>query len=322
MSGMFDVIIVGGGPAGLSAALVLGRARRRVMVYDSGKYRNAASHAMHGFLSRDGIPPSEFLAIARGELARYPSVTLVRRRVEDAAREGAGFVVTLDDGQRAVGRKLVLATGVVDDLPPVKGAEALYGRALFHCPYCDGWELKDEPLAVYGRHDDRGAGLALELTQWSRKIVLCSDGPAELSKECQSRLRRFDIVVHEQRIACLEDKGAAGLRIVLDDGTALERRAMFFNTGRKQSTDLARRLGCDGYETEGCRVDSKVGKTHVPGLYVVGDASRDVLQVIVAAGEGCEAAITINGELLRDDGVLSPSAAPVATSPRETAARS
>lgn len=296
----FDVIVIGGGPAGLSAALMLGRARRRVVVIDEGRPRNAASRGVHGFLSRDGIAPSELLRISREQLEKYQTIHLVAARADDVRRLSGGFEVVVADGSRFHGRKLILATGVVDELPPVEGLKELYGRSVFHCPYCDGWEVRDQPLAVYGHDDEHGGELALELTLWSRDLILCTDGVSELSDECRDRLARNGVNVRDERIERLE--GADGIleRIVFERGEPLARRAMFLWCNPRQSIDLARRLGCDMEGPEGFKADS-LGRTSVPGLFVIGDASRDVLQVAVAAGEGSQAASTVNRELLEEE---------------------
>ncbi len=302
----YDVVIVGGGPAGLSAALMLGRCRLRTLVCDSGRYRNRMATAMHGFLTRDGTPPLEFLELARRDLARYPSVELWSGEVTDCLVSEAGFVIERQRATDVRCRKLVLATGVIDELPELEGAPELYGRGVHHCPYCDGWELRDAPLAVYAPSDDRGAELALLLTRWSPDVVLCTDGRAALTSEHRARLARAHVRVDERPIARLIAANEELAQIEFCDGTAIARRGLFFNTGRHQATDFARRLGCKEFAVKGCLLDSRAGKTSVPGLYVIGDASRDVLQVVVAAAEGCEAAIEINCELLREDGVLSP----------------
>ncbi|MFO7180508.1 MAG: NAD(P)/FAD-dependent oxidoreductase [Pseudomonadota bacterium] len=299
---MYDVIVVGGGPAGMSTALVLGRARRRVLVCDSGEYRNYAARAIHGYLTRDGVSPTEFRRIARAELARYEGVELRDVRVASAHRGPDRFEVTFLGGGSAEGRRLVIATGVVDELPEIPGFETFFGRGVHHCPYCDGWEVRDRPLAVYGRGDAKGAGLALELLLWSRSVVLCTDGPSGLSDRCSTKLARHGVPVRTERIVCLEGRDWLE-RVVFESGPPLECAALFFNTACHLRSDLALRLGCDA-DAWNCRVDAKTGKTSVPGLYVVGDASRDVFQVIVAAAEGAEAAVTINRELLSADGLL------------------
>jgi thioredoxin reductase len=295
---MYDVIIVGAGPAGLSAALMLGRCRRRVLVIDSGQPRNAASRAMHGYLSRDGIPPLEFLALARQQLRRYESVEIRDGCVVMAeCRPDAMFFVKLEDGAEHSARKLLIATGVVDNLPEIPGFRELYGLSVFHCPYCDGWEVRDQPIAIYGR-GERGLGLSLELTGWSRDLVLCTDGPAELGADDLARLERNGIRVRDDRIDRLE--GTAGLeRIVFASGDPLARRALFFTTGQRQQSRLAHSLGCEINE-KGTVPTGKYETTHLRGLYVAGDASRAVQWVVVAAAEGAEAAFAINTDLLKE----------------------
>jgi thioredoxin reductase len=295
---MYDVIIVGAGPAGLSAALMLGRSRRRVIVCDTGRPRNAAARAIHGFLSRDGIAPRELLRIAREQLRPYETVEL--RDVEVTAaecREGR-FHVTLADGSSLHSRKLLIATGVVDNVPDIPGFHRLYGTSVFHCPYCDGWEVRDKPLAIYGR-GERGLGLSLELTGWSRDLVLCTDGPSEIAPEDLARLDRHGIRVREDRIVRLEGQDRLE-RIVFASGEPLVRRAVFFTTGQAQQSELARQLGCLMNE-KGTVWTGKYESTHLPGLFVAGDASRAVQWVVVAAAEGAEAAFAINTDLLKED---------------------
>jgi thioredoxin reductase len=296
----FDVIIVGAGPAGLSAALMLGRCRRSVVVFDSGKPRNARSHALHGYLTRDGLAPADFLRLARAELAQYDSVRIRDEEVSAAeCRRGEGFVVTLQSGETMQARKLLLATGVVDNLPDIPGFRELYGRSVFHCPYCDGWELCDQPLAIYGR-GARGAGLSLELTAWSRDLVLCTDGPAEIEPDDRGRLERNGIAIREDRVIALEDTDGVLSRVVFENAPPIERRALFFTTGQYQRSDLLERLGCE-FNDKGTVRTGKYETTHLPGLFVAGDASRAVQWVVVAASEGAEAAFAINTDLLKED---------------------
>jgi thioredoxin reductase len=296
---MFDVIVVGAGPAGLSAALMLGRCRRRVLVCDTGEPRNAASHAMHGYLSRDGIEPREFLRIARGELAKYDTVELRDIRVTDAKCVSGRFVVTLAGGEEQSARKLLIATGVVDHLPDRPGFAELYGRSVFHCPYCDAWEIRDSPMAVYG-NAHRGYGLSLELLAWTRDVVLCTDGPATLEPHQRERLARAGIPVREEPIDRLEGREGVLERIVFRSGEPLARRAVFFTTGQTQQSALAIGLGCE-FNEKGTVRTGPYESTHLPGLFVAGDASRAVQWVVVAAAEGAEAAFAINTDLLKED---------------------
>jgi thioredoxin reductase len=299
MDNSFDVIIIGGGPAGLNGALVLGRCRRRVLLCDVGHPRNAASHGLHNYLTRDGINPAEFLRIGREELKSYKTVELRQIEVTDARLLDHGFEVTLSNGERAVARKLLIATGVVDEIPNLEGVASFYGRSVFHCPYCDGWEMRDQPLAVYGKGEN-GLGLTLELILWSRDLVLCTDGPSELSAEELARLAQHHIPVHEEKILRLEGKGDELNQIVFADGQTIQRRAMFFSTGQRQASELPKKLGCE-FTEQGCVATGEYEATNVPGLYVAGDASRLVQFVIVAASEGAQAAVAINKELMKED---------------------
>ena len=295
-----DVIIVGAGPAGLSAALMLGRCRRSVLVFDTGQPRNAASQAMHGFLTRDGVPPLEFLRMAREELRQYETVSVRDGKVVSAeCRPDTCFLVCLESGEQLAARKLLLATGVTDNLPSLDGFRELYGRSVFHCPYCDGWEVRDQPTAIYG-NGERGLGLALELTVWSRDLVLCTDGPCEIDDDGRARLARHRIPIREERVARLEGRDGVLSAIVFAGGEVLPRRAMFFTTGQSQRSDLLVRLGCE-FNEKGTVRTGKYETTHIPGLFVAGDASRAVQWVVVAAAEGAEAAFAINTDLLKED---------------------
>jgi thioredoxin reductase len=259
----FDAVVVGAGPAGLSAALILGRCRRRVLVCDAGHSRNAVSHALHGFLTRDGIEPAELRRVGREQLRRYPTVEVRDIEVVDAKCEDHGFVVTLINGTALSCRKLLLATGVSDQLPRIEGFQTFYGRSVFHCPYCDGWEVRDQPLAIYGS-GEHGTGLALELTAWSADLVLCTDGAPRLDRRDVDRLACHGIGLREDPIARLEGRDGVLERIVFTTGDALERRAMFFSTGASGvGSRGATRMRIHG---QGCRPNRRIRDHECSGL--------------------------------------------------------
>jgi len=257
---------------------------------------------MHGFLTRDGIPPSDFLTLARQELAPYESVELRRTEVVHAACLNDGFEVVCRDGARFTGHTLLLATGVVDELPAIEGLRELYGTSIHHCPYCDGWEWRDQPIAVYGR-GEAGGGLALALKQWSRDVVLCTDGPGKIAAKMRRGLSREQIDIREDKILRLEGHNGFLERIVFASGDPLPRRALFFSSGQHQRSPLPEQLGCR-FTKKGAVATGQREATNVPGLYVAGDASKDVQFVIVAAAEGAEAAVAINKALLQRDLLL------------------
>ena len=300
MDDILDVLIVGAGPAGLSAALVLGRARRRVLVFDSGQPRNAPSPAAHNVFTRDGTPPREMLRIGREQLRPYAGVEFRDAEVTDATRdEDGGFTVHLADGSRFRGRRLLLASGMREKLPEIEGMRELWGTGVLHCPYCHGWEMRDEPLAVYGRGE-----FALEfagtLRGWSRDLVICSNGPADLGEEDRQKLARHGIGLTEEPIARLEGRNGALERIVFADGSTLARRALFARFPQRQQSPLAERLGCvltDRHQVE----TDEYGRTSVPGLYAAGDLARPMQQVILAAADGTVAAICLNHELSTEE---------------------
>jgi thioredoxin reductase len=296
---LLDCVIVGGGPAGLSAALMLGRCRRRVVLCDTGQPRNAPSQAMHGFLSRDGISPLDLLRIGREQLGTYPSVEIRQLEVLDLKRVDEHFESVLADGTTLLSRTALLATGVKDDLPKLDGISTLYGRSVFHCPYCDGWEVRDQSIAIYG-NGKSGAGLAQTLSIWSDKLSICTDGKPEFSRHELRRLKVLGIQVFSERIKKVVGRNGQLERIAFEGGKSLACSAMFIHTHQHQGSCLPARLGCEDKKRRTVPT-GKFEVTSIPGLYVAGDASRDVQLVIVAASEGAQAAFDINKSLLKAD---------------------
>jgi thioredoxin reductase len=294
----WDVIIVGGGPAGLSAALILGRCGRRVLVCDRGTPRSWASKAMHGFITRDGISPEEFAALARSELAAYPKVTYRPAEVTRAAPEGAAFRVEVEN-EVLHARKLLIATGVEDHLPAIDGFAELFGTSVFQCPYCDGWEFRGRRLGVYGR-GSRGMEMARALTAWTSDIVLCTDGASRFSTDQRQHLQSNGIRLVEQKIRQLDAEEGRLSAIVFADGSRVDCDALFFDTPASGQSDLTGQLGCR-FNRAGGVLCGKYEATSVPGVYVAGNIIRDVQLSIVAAAEGASAAFGINRALTRED---------------------
>ena len=296
---MYDVLIVGAGPAGLNAALILGRSCRRVLVCDSGHPRNAPSRGVNGFLSRDGVDPHELRRLGREQLAPYDNVELRDGKVDDVKGIDGRFAAVLGDGTRVEARKVLLATGLELEFPKVEGLEELYGHGFYDCPYCDGWDHRDQPITVYGP-GKRGYGFAIELLGWSRDLVLLTGGPADLDDTQRQHLDRHGIRLIEDEVAAVEG-GPDGLeRIRFADGGTIERRALFFCPEDRRISALAERLGCELMES-GVADATAYGKTNVPGVYIAGDASRRVHFAIVAAAEGAMAGFALNTELLHED---------------------
>jgi thioredoxin reductase len=272
-----------------------------VLLCDKGTPRNWASRRLHGFITRDGVDPKEFRALAHEELARYQHVTLRSETVIGATplEAGAGFSVKLQRGSVVRARKLLLATGVLDHLPPVPGVEERFGVSVFQCPYCHGWEMRDRAVAVYGR-GKRGFEMARAMTAWTADIVLCTDGPSELTLLAQRQLRRNGIELCIARMARLEGRRGQLTQIVFRNGDVLARDALFFDTPSSEQSALSRAMGCE-YGSDGGVKCNRYSATSVPGVYAAGNITRDVQLAIVAAAEGTKAAFGINRALTRED---------------------
>jgi thioredoxin reductase len=295
---VWDCIVVGAGPAGLNAALVLGRARRRVLILDDGQPRNYATQEMHGVLGHDGMDPSDLRARGRAEIARY-EVELVAAEVEDAAVIDGGVRLAWAQGAD-VARTVLLATGMLDEVPDIPGIAEIWGTSAHTCPYCDGFEHRDERLAVLAA-GARGEHLAVLLHQWSDDVVLLTDGPHALEADQLARLKALDIPIVETPVLTLDGDGTGRLqRVRLDDGRTLGRDALFFYAGWHLRTELARTLECGLPEDGSIAVDASQATT-VDRIYAAGNCTDPRALVPAAAGSGVTAAVAINARLSFED---------------------
>ncbi|HVG12468.1 MAG TPA: NAD(P)/FAD-dependent oxidoreductase [Flavisolibacter sp.] len=297
---IFDVIIIGGGPAGLNAAVVLGRCRRSVLLFDTAQYRNRWSHGMHNYLTRDDVDPGEFIAISRKEIAKYGVETSSEKIVHARRNEEALFVVRDEKGSVYTSRKLLVATGLIDKVPAIEGFAEMYGKSVHHCPYCDGWEAKDQKLGVYAREKD-GSELALALKGWSDKVTLYTDGKDKLKPAQKQNLYANNIPIVKLSIARLQGNDGQLEKIIFKNGEEQECHTLFFVNGFDQQCNLFETFGCQ-VSKKGVVVTNRYQQTETPGLYVAGDAARDMHFVVVAAAEGAKAGVMINKELQKEIG--------------------
>lgn len=293
-----DVAIIGGGPAGLSAALTLGRARKQAVVIDEGRPRNAVTRTAHGFFTRDGIAPGELRRIAQEQISAYPSVLLTEDTVVSIAGEDGGFRLETAQGRTFEARKLLFAVGLKDRPLDIPGLAEVYGKSAFVCPYCDGWELRDEPLVVISS----GAALmhfAPLLSGWTRRFAVCTNGPDELSESEREELRRNGVPLYETPVRSIDSSDGQVRQVVLEDGTTLPCTGIFFKPDLVLGSSLPQSLGCAVSDFGGVEVD-ELGRTSVAGIFAAGDTASKMHQAIAAAAAGTMCAAAINLELNRE----------------------
>lgn len=290
-----DVAIIGGGPAGLNAALVLGRARKRVVVIDEGRPRNAVTGEAHGFLTRDGIRPDDFRRIAKEEISAYPNVSFVADTAVSIAGADGQFQIATAEGLTLESKKLLFAVGMKDRPLDIPGLAEVYGKSAFVCPYCDGWELRDESLVVI----NKGAELlhaAPIISGWTNRLSICTNGPDELTDDQRQELKQHQVPLYDSPIQSIDSNDGIVRQVVLEDGTTIPCRGIFFKPELVPGSDLPQSIGCDVTEAGMITVDD-FGKTNVSGVYSAGDAASKVYQAIIAASKGAQTAAAINSEL-------------------------
>ncbi|MEU3566972.1 NAD(P)/FAD-dependent oxidoreductase [Kitasatospora sp. NPDC036755] len=308
----YDAVVVGAGAAGLNAALVLGRARRRVAVVDAGEPRNAPAAHMHGYLSRDGMPPAALLAVGREEAARYGADLFDGwvehiEPAEPAEPSGSGgsggagrsgFVVHLAGGPVLHARRVVVATGLRDGLPELPGLAERWGRDVLHCPYCHGWEVRDRPLGVLGT-GPRAVDQALLLRQWSADVVLLAHTlvPTDAERE---RLAARGVRVVEGRIVRLVSDDGRLRGVELADGRTVPREAVFVSPQPVPRDALLLGLDC-ARDADGWVTTDRTGRTSLPGVWAVGNVADPRAQVVIAAGAGAAAGFALDHDLVAED---------------------
>jgi thioredoxin reductase (NADPH) len=298
MEKTYDVVVIGGGAAGLSAALTLSRARRSVLVVDAGEPRNAPAEQVHNYLGREGTPPGELYGIGRAEVQRYGGEFVTAR----VTRVEPGFRVTLQGDRVLRARRLLVATGLTDELPDIPGLAERWGHDVLHCPYCHGWEVRDQSIGVIAV-TPMAVHQALLWRQWTDDVVLFLNAALTLTDEQRREFAARGITVREGAVAAWED---AGVR--MSDGEVVPRAAVVVQTRMHANADLLADLGLKAVEREvngvviGTYVPTEpTGATSVPGLYAAGNIADPMAQVLVAAAQGLAAAGAINGDLVAED---------------------
>lgn len=307
MSRSCELLIIGGGPAGLAAALVAARAQRRVLLVDSGNPRNLAAPAIHSYLTRDGVDPAEFRRIAHEQLALYPTVTLVEDEVAAIDGERNTFVARLAGGATISAGRVLLTTGLVDILPALPGLQERWGRGVFHCPYCDGHERRGQRWGVVGNKPST-IDFAMFLRGWTRHVTLFGLSPA-LHDGVADKLRALGVTVESTPIArVIGSEGEHLESVELEDGRRLPIESLWVRPAQRQR-ELTVSLGVT-LDDEGCVVRDADGETSTPGIFVAGDMAADATQQAQqASADGARVAMTINHQLIVDERSVEPAAA-------------
>ncbi|MFT3710910.1 MAG: NAD(P)/FAD-dependent oxidoreductase [Archangium sp.] len=290
----FDVVIVGGGPGGLSAALALGRGRRRVLLCDAGPRRNAAAEEMHNFLTRDGTPPSELRRLAREELSAYPSVKVVDARVESVSGEDGAFDVRLGGGQQVRAKKVLLTTGMIDLPSALPGLREVWGHSSFQCPYCHGWEHRDQHWGYLASAPELLL-FPMLLRGWTKDVTLLTDGRVDLPAEVRAQLESGGVHIDERRIESLAHEGTRLRGVTFTEGATLPMDVLFHHPPQKQ-VPLVESLGVKLNDGGYVQVEGQ-GKTSRAGIWAAGDLTTHVQGAVLAASAGMLAAAGINFEL-------------------------
>lgn len=301
MKMLFDCAIIGGGPAGLNAALVLGRARRNTVLFDNNNPRNAVTQESHGFITRDGIKPKEFREIAHKEIGKYPSVLYEKEEITSITKKDQLFELVTSNNELYQSKTIIISTGLRDVLPDIENISYYYGKSLFNCPYCDGWELRDKPLAVIIEEQTQGFHFIQTIYNWSKDLIVCTNGKPILNPEQKHLIHNKGIRIIESKIKNFEGKNGQMEKIHFENGDSAIRKGGFVLPQPIQASDFAKKLGCEYNSSGGISVDF-YGRTNVPGVHAAGDASVFApAQLIIAAADGLKAAAGVNRDLIQKE---------------------
>ncbi|UFH56628.1 NAD(P)/FAD-dependent oxidoreductase [Spirosoma sp. KNUC1025] len=295
----FDVIIVGGSYAGLSAAMALGRSLRNVLIIDSGKPCNRQTPHSHNFLTRDGETPAQISAIAREQVLRYPTVTFLTDLAAKVESDQHEFVIETVSGQRFATGKLLLATGVEDLMPPIQGFAECWGRSVLHCPYCHGYEVQGQRLGILA-NGETAYELVRLIQHWSQHLTLFTNGTPTLTSEQKQHVTLLGIPLIETELVAINHKEGQLTDLRFADGSLIELDALYSRVPFRQHSDLANQLGCTT-TTSGLIIANEFGQTNVAGVYVAGDINSPFRQVSIAVAGGSKAGAWINRELIEAD---------------------
>lgn len=296
----FDCMIVGAGPAGLSAGLTLGRARRNIAIFDNGTNRNRVTHESHGFITRDGIKPQEFKELGLKELEKYPSVSYFNTTISEIYKEEGQerFVVKSSDGQSFVSDKVVLATGI-QEVFPFESVREYYGKSLFSCPYCDGWELRDQPLFVLAEKEEQALHMAKLVYNWSRDLMVLTNG-VELSKEAVQELHKYNIKTRFDHIKNLIGDNGYLQKIEFETGEILPRSGGFVVPSFYRPNAFAEKLGCEIHK-DGSVITDGAGRTTEKHIYIAGETEKSSpSSLLISAAEGNKAGVAVNADLIME----------------------
>lgn len=295
---IFDCMIIGAGPAGLSASLTLGRARRKIAVLDDGTNRNRVTQETHGFITRDGIKPQEFKDLGFDEVKKYPSVSIIKTTVTEIIKEPSSefFMVKTKDGKEYLTEKIILATGVQEVFPSIPAIKTYYGKSLFSCPYCDGWELRDKPLIIIAEKEGHAPYMAKLLYNWSKDLVVATNGN-EMSAVDIEQLKQRGIKVMTEPILKLHGEDGYLQQVEFESGEIIARTGGFVVSSSYRPNKFVEQIGCELTEL-GAAVTDGLGRTSVKNIYIAGETEKaEPSSLLSAAADGSKAAFSVNTDL-------------------------